>query len=170
MHLSLTLGWGHLPFLHMNPPFVVTPMYLKTLFCIWKIPFIKASFTLWWGIDTHEYFLYICIYMENIHVHLFLNIPFMYMIIYYFFSFARENFQLQKCSSSYNKEWMHMNIPLYICIYLGLPVIQCNPELRWLVWCACISLQCVTYEWKCECICLLRTQEEHGSLCLLWDK
>ena len=44
---SLTIGWGTLPFLHMNYKSVPHSMYLKILFCTWKFQKREVSLTLY---------------------------------------------------------------------------------------------------------------------------
>lgn len=65
LNISLTIGWGHFPFLYMDYESVTHPMYLKILFCTEKFPITKVSLTLWWGMDAHEYstiyiYIFIC--------------------------------------------------------------------------------------------------------------
>ena len=47
VHLSITIGWWHFSFLHMNLSFVFHPIYLKSPFCTWKFSFMKASRCNW---------------------------------------------------------------------------------------------------------------------------
>ena len=78
VHLSLIIGWGHFPFLHINPPCVleIPLLYLKNL--------IYGSIRhLWWGIDALEYFsIYIYIYILNEQIKLLYSIRVSVVILY----------------------------------------------------------------------------------------